>query len=86
MAVEHILKDIYDRNFLYTIPFDPATLRGTVMGILGRLRNETAIAEVVRMGGVALRVCPESCQTAAQLRAESPRQLRGWLATLIRGG
>jgi len=45
ITVENLPHDIYDSKFLYDIKFNPQTLRGKIVGILGRLKYEKSIAD-----------------------------------------
>lgn len=41
--VEHVYPDLFIPKLLSGVPFAPAQIRGTVLGILGRLQNEPTI-------------------------------------------
>lgn len=43
IRVERVYPDLFKPKLLSSVPFAPATIRGTVLGILGRLLNEPAI-------------------------------------------
>ena len=45
VRAEQVFEDVYEIGLLCDVPFDPPKKRGTVLGILGKLRNEKPISE-----------------------------------------